>query len=77
MTTLRSSEALKNIRKKYVNKKWKKKEQRENQKFVWTKRITKPFNDYKIFLHLYPMEPNWQTDRQNIYRIDAHWLDES
>ena len=62
------SNTLKFKEKYMVNRKLKKKVQKK-------RKITKPFNNYKILLHLFLLQPNQQTHRQNICGIDAHSLD--
>ena len=46
----------------------------KNKEQNWRK-ITKPYNKSKILLHFYVFFS--LNDRQNIYRKDAHWSDES
>ncbi len=53
------------------------KRKKENKKIMIEQKITKLFNNHKIFLHLCLLLPKGQADGQIIHRIDAHLSNES
>ncbi len=53
------------------------KESRKKIKSKNEEKITKPFNNYKIFLHICLLKPSQLTEGRNIYKIDSHRSAES